>query len=199
MVEYTETEKRVAKALLKAPKTVEELMKELSLPMDEVLGALSHMTKLHLVEREGTPTRYRMIEYIMEKVRGGERMDVEPNYRAKMIIEGMSKSEEALRKSMEILETRLKKERIRLFSFEKSEMSRVEEDYVMFFDVDLGTKTFRDLFGIIINYGPTSVELLEPKKIEIKLPEAQDTLNDVATAIHHYVSYLLELGLQRKQ
>lgn len=198
MVEYTENEKRIAKALLKAPKTVEELMKGLSLTMDEVLGALSHMIKLHLVEKEGTPTRYRMIEYIKEKMRGGETMEVEANYRAKMIIEGMSKSEEALRKSMEILETRLKKEKIRIFSFEKSEISKVEQDFVMFFDVDIGTKTFRDLFAIVVNYGPTSVELLEPKKVEIKLPEAQDTLNDVATAIHHYVSYLLELGLQRR-
>ncbi len=198
MVEYTEDEKRIAKALLKAPRTIEELMRELSLPMDGVLGALSHMIKLHLVEKEGTPTRYRMIEYIKEKVRGGETMEVEPNYRAQMIIEGMSKSEEALRRSMEILETRLKKEKIRLFSFEKSDISSVEQDFVMFFDVELGTKTFRDLFAIVVNYGPTSVELLEPNKVEIKLPEAQDTLNDVATAIHHYVSYLLELGLQKR-
>lgn len=54
-------------------------------------------------------------------------------------------------------------------------------------EVELLVSRFEHLVYIVMNYAPTSIEILEPTELKIKLPEAQLILNSVAEMIHSFV------------
>lgn len=53
-------------------------------------------------------------------------------------------------------------------------------------EIELVTKDFDSLVQIVIQYGPSAVELLEPNKLSINAGEAQNILNTVSTMMHHF-------------
>jgi len=200
MVEYTEDQQKVAKHLLDGPKTIEELRKELDLSANTLNSALKELLKLKVVEREDS--KYKLIDYITKKVKGGEKMeekdiDFRGKYRVKMIIEALSQDKEALQRQCDILENKIsKEEKISVIDFEKGEILKQEENYTAFFDIEIETKTFKDVIHMIINYGPSSVELIEPEKLELNLNQSQELLNEISSAVHYYVAFIL--GLQQE-
>jgi hypothetical protein len=97
---------------------------------------------------------------------------------------------------MLILEEKLRKEPYGIIRLEKSTAEKTGENYNMFLDVEIATPEFKDLIYLIITYGPTSVEILEPAKIELNLSDAQEVLNSIVSAVHYYVSYILQLEMK---
>jgi len=55
-------------------------------------------------------------------------------------------------------------------------------------EVELITRRLDDLLYMVMNYGPSSVEILEPGEIKIKIEEAQSMLNSVAEMIHTFAA-----------
>ncbi|MBU5557508.1 MAG: hypothetical protein QW751_00285 [Candidatus Aenigmatarchaeota archaeon] len=55
-------------------------------------------------------------------------------------------------------------------------------------EVELVTKDFDSLVQIVMQYGPSAVELLEPSKLTINVGEAQNILNSVAQMMHHFAA-----------
>ena len=49
-------------------------------------------------------------------------------------------------------------------------------------------KNFRELVQVIIEYGPSAIEILEPSKSQLSMSEAQDVLNNVAGMMHRYAA-----------
>jgi hypothetical protein len=55
-------------------------------------------------------------------------------------------------------------------------------------DVKFFVKDLASLIGIIIVYGPSSVEILGPAKKEFRIDELQNTANTVAGIMHEFAS-----------
>lgn len=196
MVEYSDDQKQLAKVLLKGPMSVEDLREESKIPMNRINEALKELIKLKLVDRDGS--KYKLIDYVTKgvEVKPRKPREVEENYRVRLIIEALSKDKGALQAQLDILEGKLKEEPVSLLKLDKAETELQGENYTSYLDVEAGVRDFKDLLYLIINYGPSSVELLEPQKIELSMGETQEALNEVSSAVHYYVSFIL--GLQQK-
>jgi DNA-binding MarR family transcriptional regulator len=191
MVTFSSEQQKIARSLLKKEKTVEELRKELGIPANKLNEELKSLIQMKLVEKRDND-RYCLLNYIVRGI-SMPRKELKGHYKVNMIIEGLSSDEKALEKEMEVLEKRLKMEKYHLLKFEKSDISKEENNYTCFFNVNVSVPEFSDLIYLIVQYGPSSVELLEPTQVTLDLSEAQEVLNEVASAVHYYVSFILQL------
>lgn len=191
MVEYTEKEQRIAKFLLEGSKTVLEIREKTGLTLPEVNEALKKLITLRVAEKTDED-KYKLISYVEEQIKGFKG-EVKQNYRAMMIIEALSMGKEALEKQLGLLEEKLKREKIKIIKMKTAEAQQQGENYTSYIELECYTTDFSDLMTIIINYGPSSVELLEPKEVKLNLTQAQNTLNEVISAVHYYVALILSL------
>ncbi len=63
-----------------------------------------------------------------------------------------------------------------------------EHAYSKVVEVELVAKRFEDLMYLVMNYGPSGVEILEPGEIKLGLGEAQGILNSISELIHKFAS-----------
>ena len=190
MVEYSKEEQLIARTLLEKPKTVEQLREELGMPISRVNEALAKLIKLRVVER--TDDCYKLISAVEKQLKGfqGEINEV---FRVRMNIEALSESQEALEKQMEVLENRLKAEKIKIVDFFKAIPNKQENNFSSYIDVEFYASSLQDVLGVIINFGPSSVEVIEPKETKLSMKETQDVMNEVMSAVHYYISLILSL------
>lgn len=64
----------------------------------------------------------------------------------------------------------------------------IEEAWSVIANVELVAKNLSDLVGMVVEYGPSAIELLEPKKIGIDAGEAQAVLNVVSDMMHRFAA-----------
>ena len=190
MVEYSKEEQLIARTLLEKPKTVEQLREELGLSISRVNEALSKLIKLRVVERN--EEHYKLISSVEKQLKGFQG-EVKENFRVRMTIEAFSESKEALEKQLEILENRMKAEKIKIIDFFKAMPDKQESNYSSYIDVEFYATSIHDVLGVIINFGPSCVELIEPKEMTLNMKETQDLMNEVMSAVHYYISLILSL------
>ena len=70
----------------------------------------------------------------------------------------------------------------------KRPLPNIEKGYCEVFDVEMVAENFDKLVYIVMNYGPSSVEILEPSKITMGFGEAQGVLNSLAAMIHTFAA-----------
>jgi|GEM_PF-1204837 len=210
MVEYTEKQRKIAKKLLEEPKKVEELRKELELNVKELNEELKKMINLGVVERKGD--KYKLIEYIEKEMGKGPKL--EGDYILRLIIEASGKEPKAVEEEMNILEEKLKKEPYKILEYEKAdvETEEIEKDKEngekekeksasTFIEAKITVPRFTDALYLIMSYGPSSVEVLKPEEIDLKIEEFQKSLNDLASAVSYYtgIIYQLKEELQKER
>lgn len=200
---YSDDQKAIARSLLGKPKTLEELRDELGVPANALLEALKGMIKLGVIEKAGTTGKYKLIDQVLtgvgqKKVRGGETTEARDEgeakgpFKVKMIIEGASRTKDALEFQMAEIEKKLRKEKVQFGKFDRSSVEEQEGNFTMFIDTEIFASSLKSVVNLIINYGPTYVELLEPKKVELSMSETQETMNLVVQAVHYYVNLILQ-------
>ena len=197
MVEYSKEEQKISRLLLKGPKTIEEIRGESGISAGDVNKVLKKLLKLKVVER--VDSKYKLINYVVRGVMKGSKsnktktIDSEGGYRIRMIVENVSPDKEALDKAVKTLEQKFKSEKFKIIDFERSEIKKQDDNYTIFFEAEVVVPEFRDLIYLIFNYGPTFVELLEPEKISLNVPESQQALNEIASIVNYYVSFIFQL------
>lgn len=66
----------------------------------------------------------------------------------------------------------------------KNPTKDVEVAHSQIVEVGLMVKDLKTLMAIAISYGPSSIEVLEPKKLELTMGEIQDVANMVSGILH---------------
>ncbi len=61
-----------------------------------------------------------------------------------------------------------------------------EDAYSKVVEVELVSRRFEDLIYMVMKYAPSSIEILEPPEIKMKVGEAQGILNSIAELIHSF-------------
>lgn len=113
-----------------------------------------------------------------------------------MMFEVLAINEKTTRESLESLMNRLEKDsRVKMYKKEFGEIKKVEKplpniDYgcSLTCEVELISKKFDDLVQIVIEYGPSAIELLEPLKFNINAGEAQAVLNSISQIMHDFAA-----------
>ena len=60
--------------------------------------------------------------------------------------------------------------------------------YSMVVEVEFTARRYDTLVYLILNYAPSSVEILEPSEIKIKMGEAQSILNSLSELVHNLIA-----------
>lgn len=109
-------------------------------------------------------------------------------------IEAMAVKKEPLEKSLkEHVEKIEKLKQVRIYEKNFSDIEEVENPpkkvqkaYSQIVEIKLFIVDLTSLFSIIMMYGPSSVEILGPKKKEINMDEMQNLSNGLAGLIHQF-------------
>ncbi len=134
-----------------------------------------------------------MAEDIMETVKKRLR---DGWIKIRMNIEVLAVTEEAagtsLKKHLELMK---KEDDMIIYSekFEKAEkvkspFPKIKEAYSQVVETEAIARRFDTLAYLILNYAPSSVEILEPSKIGMDMGEAQGLLNSLAELVHSLVA-----------
>jgi len=82
-----------------------------------------------------------------------------------------------------------------MYKKEFSEIAKVEKPtknidlaYSLTCETELITKNFENLVQIVVEYGPSSIELLDPKRLEVNCGEAQAVLNTISQMMHRFAA-----------
>ena len=64
----------------------------------------------------------------------------------------------------------------------------VDKIYSQVVEINMIVKDIYTLLSVIILYGPSAVEILEPNEITLKISEVQNIANLIATLLHQFAS-----------
>ncbi len=64
---------------------------------------------------------------------------------------------------------------------------KLEKGFSQVLEMRCKVKNFSELVKIVLNYGPTMIEIEGPEKIEMNMREMQDSLNLVAEMMHKFL------------
>lgn len=67
-------------------------------------------------------------------------------------------------------------------------LKNVETGYSITSEIEMVCKNFQDLIQIVIEFGPSAIEILEPLEFNLKAGEAQTILNAISNMIHRFAA-----------
>ena len=73
-----------------------------------------------------------------------------------------------------------------------------KEAFTTFAEAELLVDNMATLVGLIFDYMPASIEIVEPQNISFKLEDANALLNDLATRLHQYDLMAKQTRLERE-
>lgn len=125
-----------------------------------------------------------------EKVKGSKWM------RVRLVWEVIGINKEVTEAALKELLLKLGKDkRAGVYNTEFSDIVKVEnpaknikEGYSQVCDVDLVVKGLENLVGIVIEYGPAAIDVIEPAKIELPVGETTAVANIVSQMIHRFAA-----------
>lgn len=143
------------------------------------------------------PAKPILDQKLKEKADGKVRKD--DWIRASMMMEVLAITEQAARSALEKhIDSLGKLNSVMLYKREVGEAIRVEnplpgrphitEAYSIVAEIECAVQRYEDLFSIVMNFGPSSIEILEPTRLGIDIGEAQGILNSLADLIHKFVA-----------
>ncbi len=116
--------------------------------------------------------------------------------RTSMMIEAMAISKDAVESALKKHIQKMEKEKDvliykKVFGDTKEverPLPNISKGFSQVVEIELVAENFDKLFYLVLNYGPSSVEILEPEKIVVSFGEAQGILNTLATIIHRFAA-----------
>ncbi len=189
MPRFTEEQKRIALLLIHGPKTAEDLNSQLNIPFNKLTDELKAMIKLGVIEKQGFPTKYALKKNIASEVQKRKKIaETDLNkLRIRAFIEMQAIEEELLKKQLDKLEDAMKKDKsFTLYSLDRAKIDKQGEYYSTYFEINFSVKDFVSLVKFMFFYGPTSVEVVKPSKIEFSAQDLQDGLIEMSDMVQKY-------------
>lgn len=192
---FSDEQKKIALLLLSEPKTEEELHKQLNLPYDKLSVDLKEMLKLSLVTKEGYPTKYRLRQDIINELQKRKKIAEEDSFKIKVnaMIELKAVEPTLLKKHLGKIKEALEKEKnFTIYSIKDAEIIEEGDMYSTFVEVVLTVKDLTTLIAFLFYYGPSTVELMKPSKIEFSQAEFQDGLVYLSEIFQKYATFTMK-------
>ncbi|MDP2666936.1 MAG: hypothetical protein Q8P05_05560 [Candidatus Diapherotrites archaeon] len=198
---FTEAQKKLSQLLLAQPLSLEQLSQKSGMGEKVVQEEMKLLLQLKLVQLQGTPPLFAIKEEIGQELlrRKGLEQEDDNKFRLQITIEVQSIDEGVVGKQLNrILETLAKEPFFKVYSTRLEPTMKVEDMFSGFADVNLSVRDFRALIRLMFFYGPASVEVVKPAKIEFSLQDFQDGLVDMTEMVQGYASYIMSLLNRQK-
>ncbi len=196
MPQFSEEQKMIAMVLMHGPRTVEELNKQLNIPFNKMMDEIRGMLQAGVLEKDGYPTKYKLKKKIYEEiVKRKQIAETDSNkLRIRAFIEMQAIEQELLEKQAKKLEETINKDKnFTVYSLEKAPIEKTGEYYSTFFELNFSVKDFASLVRFMFFFGPSSVEVVKPPKIEFTARDLQDGLIEIAEMAQKYSNYIQRL------
>jgi len=116
--------------------------------------------------------------------------------RTAMMVEAMAISKDAVENALKKHVEKLEKEKCLLvYRKDFQDTSEVEKPlpnipkgFSQVVELEAVAENFDRLVYIVLNYAPSSIEILEPESMKVGIGEAQGILNTIATIIHRFAA-----------
>ena len=116
--------------------------------------------------------------------------------RSWMMFEVLAVNEETTKDSLEKLMKKLEEDnKIAMYKKEFGELAKIEKPmkdidvgYSLTCEVELISKKLDNLVQIVMQYGPSATEILEPKEFALDAGEAQGILNSISQIMHQFAA-----------
>ena len=116
--------------------------------------------------------------------------------RTKMVFEIIGVKEEVTKVALKDFMNKLDNDnRVGLFHTDYSDIARIEnptkhikEGFSQICEAELIIKSFENLVGVVMEYGPAGIEITEPTRIELTIGEAQSIANLVSQMVHRFAA-----------
>jgi hypothetical protein len=113
-----------------------------------------------------------------------------------VMIEALAVSEDTAKSAIEKLVEKMEGEKnVMVFDKDLKGIKKVEDvnpkipqAFSQVIEFHMLTPNYDKLVYMIMNYGPSAVEILEPKEIRMDQGEAQGILNSISTMIHRFAA-----------
>ena len=110
--------------------------------------------------------------------------------------EALAISEEVAKKALENLFAKIESDtRIKIYKKEFSPGSKVEnpvqgvkEGWSVVCEIEFVAKKFDDLVHVVMEYGPSAVEILEANNLKLGIEDCQNILNGVSDMMHRFAA-----------
>ncbi len=196
MPRFTEEQKKIALLLVHGPKTAEEINPQLSIPFNKLTDELKAMIKLGVIEKQGFPTKYALKKNIVSEVQKRKRIAESDlnKLRVRAFIEMQAIEEDLLKKQLDRLEEAMGEDKsFTLYSLDRAQIEKQGEYYTTYFELNFSVKDFASLVRFMFFYGPSSVEVVKPAKIEFSAQDLQDGLMSMADMVQKYSTTIHKL------
>lgn len=200
-IQFSETQKKLSLALIDGPLSLERIAERAQMKHSEAQEELKQLIQLKLVSLEGVPPVYRLDEKVASEMKRRKSIENEDDnvFRVRIMLEVQGIEESLVKKQAEkILENLAKEPFFKIYASKIENVVQVEEKFSTFAEVNLSVRDFRALVRLMFFYGPASIEVVKPAKIEFTLNDFQDGLVDMSEMVHAYAEYIMGL-LSRKQ
>jgi hypothetical protein len=119
--------------------------------------------------------------------------------RARMMVEVLAVQEQATKNALEKhVEAMAKEKQVLMYRKDFGKIlgvmnplpnnPNIKEAFSQVVEIECAVQRYEDLIQIVMQYGPSSFEILEPTKIKLDLGEAQGILNSVGDLIHKFAA-----------
>lgn len=118
--------------------------------------------------------------------------------KARITLEMMGSPPEIVEKALKQAEERIRAE-YKVINVRYEKPTKVGELYFsVFFEMELEFDTLDKMFGFVLDFGPSTFEILETKTQLITPASIQDAANDVSATLHALLRQITELKAQLK-
>jgi hypothetical protein len=116
-----------------------------------------------------------------------------------MVIEVLGRPVEHVNSVISDLINRLEKEAgIKLIKKKVAEPKQIEQLFSTFCEVEIKVESLHRLIEVCMDYLPSSVEIVEPEKIELKLQDGNAVINYLLAKLHKYEEIVQVLNAERE-
>lgn len=114
--------------------------------------------------------------------------------KVRAIVEIAGFPEEHVRDTMEaVMDTLSKEEGVEIISKNVAPVEHVQKMWSTFSEVELKFSDFKALNNFCFNYMPSSIEIIEPLKLNNDSVDISDFLNDVLARLHNFTMFIKNL------
>ncbi|MEK6970623.1 MAG: hypothetical protein AABW68_02920 [archaeon] len=198
---FTESQKKLCNALLDGPKSLEALSERVGMPHASAQEELKHLMQLKLISLQGVPPIYLLKDEVLQEMKRRKSIEAEDDnkFRVRILIEVQGLEEELVLLQVEKILDHLRGEPIfKIYAVKTEKMVKIEEKYSTFTEINLSVRDFRAMVRLAFFYGPASIEVIKPQKIDFSLHDFQDGLVDMTEMVHAYADYIMGI-LSRKK
>ncbi len=195
--EISDLQKEIAKAISKDGKSEDELQTLFpKAHYDILVKALKSMLTLKLIKKEGYPVKYSLSDSISKKLI--ERREISENdrnlIRVSILIESKADDKGKLRRAMEEIAFKLKQDKIYLvYDINVAEVIVHDNLFSTYISAEISCSTLNDLLRLIYFYGVTSIDILQPNKLQIPLSDLQQSLLSIVDMTYGYAQMIFNL------